>query len=255
MNNPIFFSLPGLTKPSPASDEDYPGDDDYANNYDDDESKQTSVEATKATLPHAHLTKVEDYQPAAEGADVRLQCVKHINNFNNASNLIMWYKGTSLLYQSNVKISQDPRYKLDNLDLIIQNVRPEDASKYLCKLIPEKDILTINLDVTKPPMVKILDNFRDVSDNTITYKEGQRVAFECSADEGAIITWSFKGERLTGSKHGVRVDHGKLMINKVEHHNGGTYQCLVVKGNDTPVHQSVYLNVECKFFVYIFKNC
>lgn len=163
----------------------------------------------------------------------------------------MWYKGATLLYQSNVKISQDPKYKLENLDLIIQNVKPEDASKYLCKLIPEKDILTINLDVTKPPMVKIVDNFRDVSDNTITYKEGQRVAFDCNgSDEGSIITWSFKGERLVGSKHGVRVDNEKLMINKVEHHNAGTYQCLVVKGNETPVHQSVYLNVECKLALY-----
>lgn len=164
----------------------------------------------------------------------------------------MWYKGTTLLYQSSVRISQDPRYKLDNLDLVIQNVRPEDASKYLCKLIPEKDILTINLDVTKAPMVKILDNFRDVSDNTITYKEGQRVEFECKADEGTVISWSFKGGRLVGSKQGVRIDNGKLMISKVEHHHAGTYQCLVVKGNETPAHQSVYLNVECKFLNFFF---
>ena len=51
------------------------------------------------------------------------------------SNILLWRRGSSVVTASNLMITRDPRFRLqDEYSLQIKGVRPQDAGDYICQI-------------------------------------------------------------------------------------------------------------------------
>lgn len=168
----------------------------------------------------------------------------------SASNVILWYNNTKMLTQGSIS-HNIARASVDDKDALhLKYVTPFDANKYLCKIIPEQVILTVDLKVYgSNKFAEITANGQDVSNKTIYYNpnksgpefKGRSLQLECNPHGGyptGSITWTHESNRITKG--------ALLSIKDVKPENAGLYQCLVDNKIGKPVHVTVTVVVQRK---------
>lgn len=171
---------------------------------------------------------------------------------NSAGTVILWYNKTQLIAQVNQILVKDDRLAVDdNFSLHIKRAQSTDSNEYLCKLLPEQHILYVDLKVLGPPKaVKITAKGMDVTNKTIHYNpkrpghefNGHSLELTCNQEGGnpqGIVTWSHDSHTTRDSR---------LVIQEVNKKTSGLYQCLIDNKRGKPVHGSVTVVVERKYF-------
>lgn len=172
-------------------------------------------------------------------------------SFLAGSFVVMWYNQTQILFQSQFKLHKDERISVHkNNSLCIRNVQQYDDSQYYCKIIPSNVSLKINLHVESSPSAKIYaSDGRDISDRSITFRQGERIEVRCQGFGRPMptIKWAANGQRIVdGGLHGVHIkDDGSLVIDHADHHHSLLYQCLAEYGTSVG-HATININVQCK---------
>lgn len=160
----------------------------------------------------------------------------------------MWYNRTTLITQSNFRITADQRVSIDSKhSLQITDVEPSDQGEYRCYVLPNKIEMKAHLVVQTKPQARIFRNDgRDISGKSITFHQGEQIGVECrgTGRPEPIIKWSAEGERVV-SGHGIHVDGGKLSIPAADHQHVKLYQCLADNGVSV-AHATININVQCK---------
>ncbi|XP_059607952.1 hemicentin-2-like isoform X2 [Phlebotomus argentipes] len=252
----LFVGLiaPGLAKPADSKDQSPDDDayvnddgDEYNNAYDDEENtsvdKSLNTEYNSVALePVLELQETEvEVKP---GEQARVVCrAKNLSK----STVLMWYFGDNLVSMGTNLLSSNDRIHLDPNNvaiLIIDKVQQSDEGYYTCKILPQELTMKTKLTVSRSPTVRILDNGRDVSGGSMTYREGDKITLQCrpSGNPEPTVTWSSQGVRLE-RVNGVHVDQGKLVIERAEHHHARVYQCLADNSIGKPAHESVTINI------------
>lgn len=137
-----------------------------------------------------------------------------------------------------------------NHSLCIRNVQQYDDTQYYCKIIPSNVSLKINLHVESSPAAKIFaSDGRDISDRSITFRQGERIEIKCQGLGRPMptIKWAANGQRIVdGGLHGVHIhDDGRLVIDHADHHHSLLYQCMAEYGTSVG-HATININVQCK---------
>lgn len=156
----------------------------------------------------------------------------------------MWYNGTNAI--TNNKYAMVPRVTVvDNNAIVISNLHKTDANDYYCEVLPSKIRFHVKLDVIGTRLA-VFSHDRDVTNRSITFRQNERVEFECRAFETpkeATIKWALNGKRVE-PPHVTSVVDGKVVIDQVDHFHAGTYQCLGDDNSQRPLHASVTINVQ-----------
>lgn len=165
----------------------------------------------------------------------------------------MWYKNDTrhLIYQQNARVSTDDRFiLLPDHSLVILNVKDEDQGTYHCNVHPGNITMKAKLVVLSPLQAHIYEGGREVTDRSITYNENTRIEVECKASGSKTnkidFKWSADGNRLTSNEH-LKINGGKLVIEKASYDDVRVYQCLADDGVDGVAHATVTINIQCKY--------
>lgn len=105
-----------------------------------------------------------------------------------------------LIFVGNVKVQRDRRYKFDNNQLEISNLRASDSGTYVCRLESQPSPIELHhfLDVQYPPKVEA------VSPPEHHVRKGDNVQLECKAEGNPqpVISWSrLEGRLPSGAQH------------------------------------------------------
>lgn len=235
-------------------DPDYPlSDDSY--DYDDD-APERSAERDAANgrkndssnvLAAPHFAHPEYTTPVREGDTAKLECKP--SNLNRQSDVLMWYNGTTLLYQSQNRVSADQRLSLDGDNtLSIADVTVADHGAYECRVLPMDVRQVVRLEVQTRPLVRIYGKEgRDISEQLVQLHQGEPFEMECRGSGRPLphrVFWSADGQRVQ-STNGVLVQGGWLVIKAAGHEHVRKYQCLADNGV-TVGHAGVSITVRCK---------
>lgn len=179
---------------------------------------------------------------------------RNVTNFQfetfAATNVVMWYyNGSSLLFQNQIRMRQEPRYTIDtNHTLTIVDAQPSDHSEFRCTVLPNQVTLIAKLEVQTQPTANIYgSDGRDITNSSITVHQGEHVEIECKGTgrPDPTIKWFADGARVANT-HGVHVSDGIMLIDSADHHHVRTYQCLT--DNTVSVgHASINVIVQRKF--------
>lgn len=158
--------------------------------------------------------------------------------------LCLWYKESEFIGSNKATIPNE-RYDINKKDLIIKDVKAEDAGMFYCHVTPENVWLNITLVVNAPASIQIKHNGDDVMGNIINYSEGKRIEIECEAtgNPRPTITIASDGYNL-GRTHGIHVEDGKMVIEKAEPKHSGVYQCMADNKFGMPAHGAVTIEIE-----------
>lgn len=233
----------------PTADEEMQADDGSDYDYDDDNTSQDrkSAETNQVTddIPTT-LGKTKSEYYSNPGESVTLLCPV----MNRGGSIVMWYKGESVVTQDKAIINnKDKRYKVNSdWSLVIEYVEEGDEDYYTCKIVPNNLELKAKLFVVKPPTIRIIQDNRDVTDQQLSFIEGEKIQLDCmSTDQRQPkIIWSLKGERLE-KQHGVIVEKGVLVIEKAEGHHSDVFQCLAENTQGLLTHKTVTIHVDCEY--------
>lgn len=272
------MTILGIAKPSSQSEEqleDILNDDDYT--YDDeDENKSTDKKesnSVSADPPYfvspEYTTTVKVNETAVLDCNFRnrarkfflaiflcTNCSKLIVVFlfvvatkQIASNVIMWYNGSKLLFQNTIRLYDEARISVDaNYSLTIRNVLAVDHGKYRCQVLPNNISMTANLEVQTVPIASIYGvNGREITNEEIKFHQGDRIEVECkgAGRPESTIKWFADGARAEGA--GVSTKNGHLIIEHADHQHVRLYQCIA--DNSIGIgHASVSINVQCKIW-------
>lgn len=176
-----------------------------------------------------------------------------------ATNVFMWYKNSAknMLYIHNSKGNSNDRTSLNASDhtLIIKNVQPEDEGNYVCRVMPNKIEMTAKLIVIpvnggaleKPSAHIYASDGRDISDRSITLRQGERVEISCKGrPETTDIKWFCGGIRVA-SNDNLQIDGKRLIITNATRDQNRLYSCLIEGADGNNVGStSVTINVQCK---------
>lgn len=176
--------------------------------------------------------------------------------FHPVNNVIFWYKGPSkeakdtLIFVGQNRAVQDDRYVIESdHSLSISNVSIADEDTYRCIVIPDNATLNVKLIVKLPVQALIFQGGRELTDRSITYRQNEKIEFECKAtstkSDQVKFIWSADGNVIHSNEH-IKVDGGRLTIPKANRGHNRVYQCLADEGEGTG-HASVTINVLCKF--------
>jgi Immunoglobulin domain len=170
----------------------------------------------------------------------------------------MWYNGTQLLSQQEHKISTDKRFSiLSKTSVEIKSVTTDDSNVYLCKVIAAQSLtvkITLEVERNRNMTVRILQNGRDVSLQTVVYEPTARhlpLVLECAVEDDnpkASVAWTnTEGQLLKHNpKHDIYIKEGMLKFGKPQKHHSGNYQCFADNKVDLPVVSSVMLHIKRK---------
>lgn len=163
----------------------------------------------------------------------------------------MWYKKPEQwLFQQNFRISTNDRLQINQKDhsLLVDNAQEDDEGVYYCNLLPDNINMTAQLHVLTALRAGIYENGRDVSDRSITFRQGVRIEVECKAKnlhgKSVDYKWSSEGNRIT-SNDLFQIEGGRLIIEKADREHVRVYQCLADNGSDGTGHASVTINIQC----------
>lgn len=174
-------------------------------------------------------------------------------------NVFMWSKNDAkhTLFVGNERGSANNRTTLIESDhtLIITNVQPEDEGNYLCKVVPEGIdmtakliIIPVNGGALEKPSAQIQSaDGRDISERSITFRQGERIEIICKGrPETTDVKW-FSGENRVAVNDNVQIDGNRLIIKKAGREHNRSYSCLIEGGDGNDVGTtSVTINVHCK---------
>lgn len=156
------------------------------------------------------------------------------------------------MYQSQFRATNDDRFILNENDhsITIAAVKEEDESLYECNVLPDNITMSAKLKVLTVLTAHIYIDDRDVSDRSITFRQGDTITVDCKASglhaEKVDFKWSSNGNRLTSDDH-IKIDGGHLVISNADRDHVRVYQCLADNGADGTGHASVTINIQCKF--------
>lgn len=164
-----------------------------------------------------------------------------------------------MIYQQNYRVTPDDRFTIQNdHSLTINNVNANDEDVYLCNVLPNKITMKAKLVVLSHLQAFIVQGDRDITGRSITYRQNDRIEVECKASgaraNAVNFKWSAGGVRLI-SDESIKIDGGRLIIDKATRDHVRVYQCLADNGSDGAIHASVTINIQCKCFVpFFFQN-
>lgn len=179
---------------------------------------------------------------------------KHPLSFPSASFIYMWFRGENdhdIIFQNNFRVIPNDRFTLQtDHSLTISNVNASEAGTYRCQVLPSKIVMHAKLVVLMPLQASIYQGDRDITGRSITYRQNERIEFECKASgpEASKVNykWSSGGERIN-SDNNIQINGGRLVINNATRDHVRLYQCLADAGNEGTSHASVTLNILCKY--------
>lgn len=156
-----------------------------------------------------------------------------------------------MIYQQANRFTGDDRFiLLPDHSLAILNVQEKDQGSYYCNILPGNNTMAAKLVVLSPLQAHIYLNGREITDRSITYNQNERIEVECKANGSKTnkidFKWSADGNRLTSNDH-IKIDGGKLIIEKATHDDIRTYQCLADDGDDGAAHGTVTINIQCEW--------
>ncbi|GJQ79724.1 hypothetical protein Trydic_g5869 [Trypoxylus dichotomus] len=156
--------------------------------------------------------------------------------------VLAWKKGIAVLSAGNVKVSPDPRINLVNgYSLEIKEVGPQDAGDYVCQIgTLEPREITHTVEIHVPPRIHYVS-----SNGRVEVKKGSSVRLECKASGNPVpkITWSRKNNLLPGGEQTTVTQ--TLVLDKVDRHQAGIYQCTASNGVGEDVTSQIVLHVLC----------
>ncbi|XP_055692165.1 hemicentin-2 isoform X1 [Lutzomyia longipalpis] len=251
----VGLIAPGLTKPAETKEpkdeyeDEYEMQKDDGDDYNYPDEDNTSVDRSQNTEYNSVggleplLEVLETDMEVKPGESARIVC--RAKNLSNKT-VIMWYFEENLIAMGpSLLITNDRMHlKPSEQSIMIDNVQQSDEGVYMCKILPHDLSMRTKLIVSRSPTVRIYDNMRDVSGSSRTYREGDKITLECrpSGNPEPTVTWSSHGVRLDRIS-GVKVDNGRLTIERAEHHHARVYQCLADNSIGKPAHESVTINV------------
>lgn len=119
----------------------------------------------------------------------------------------------------------------------------------MCNVLPNNITMKAKLKVLGVLTAHINHDGRDVSDRSITFKQGDHIAVDCKASgmhaDKVDYKWSANGVRLT-SDDNIKIDGGRLIIDHATRDHVRIYQCLADNGSDGTGHASVTINIQCE---------
>lgn len=174
--------------------------------------------------------------------------------FKLALTVVSWYKSDiyHTIFQAALRFIPDDRFISEpDHSLVILNTKVQDQGSYHCNVLPENITMKANLEVLPPLQAHIYDEngTREITDRSRTYNENDRIAVECKASGSRNkidFKWSTDGNRLT-SNNNLKLDGGKLTIEKATYDDVRVFQCLADDGIDGVAHATFNVNVRCKY--------
>lgn len=234
----------------PTTDEEMQADDGSDYDYFDENASQDRISSETNQVsddvlpPSFGKTKTEYY--AKPGESISLKCP--INNQGN--NVVMWLKGETYITQDKTFVinNDKKRYELgDDSSLTIKNIQDGDEDYYTCKLLPSNLELKPKLFIIKAPSIRIIEENRDVTDQQLSFREGDKIRLDCMSQDNPQpkFIWSLNGARLD-KQHGVVVDKGVLIVESAQPHHSDIFQCLAENSQGLVEHKTVTIHVDCK---------
>lgn len=161
-----------------------------------------------------------------------------------------------MIYQANHRLILDDRFILEqDHSLAILNTKEQDQGIYHCNVLPTDTTMKAKLVVLLPLQAHIFDEngAREITDRSFTYNENDKIEVECKATGSKTnnidFKWSADGNRLT-SDDNLKINGGKLTIEKATYDNVRVYQCLADDGIDGVSHATFTVNIRCKFVFF-----
>lgn len=222
-----------------GGDYDYPDESSSAQDKMSSETNQVTDDVMPTTMGKAKT----EYSVRA-GEKVTLQCP--VNNLGGS--IILWYKGQDIVTQDRTYIIKDKRYELtSNWSLIIKDVKVSDEGVYTCNVVPNNLNLKAKLIVIRPPTIQIIEEGRDVTDQQLSFRQGEKIRLDCQSGDNPQpkFIWSLNGARLE-KQNGVVVDRGTLVIESAQAHHSDVFQCLAENSHQLLTHKTVTIHVDCE---------
>lgn len=248
LTNIPISSIPGHGMPT--ADEDMQSDDGSDYDYLDENTSQDKIssETNQVTGPVIPTTlgKAKTEYFVNPGESVAIQCPV----MNRGQSIVMWYKGENVVTQDKtIVMNKHKRYNVNsNWSLVIDNVENSDEDYYTCKIVPNNLSLKAKLFVIKAPSIRIIQDNRDVTEQQLSFRQGDRIRLDCmSSDQPQPkFIWSLNGTRLD-RQHGVVVEKGVLEIESAGANHSDLFQCLAENAQGLLTHKTVSIHVECEF--------
>lgn len=220
---------------------DYPNYDEEASNQDD--SSPESTGGTNEELPTSLGKAPSDYH-AKLGETVTFKCPI----INRGQSIVMWYKGDILVTQDRSYVVKDKRFELNaDWSLILKNVSASDENNYTCQIVPTNLKVMARLHVIKPPTIRIIQGGTDVTDQQLSFREGERIRLDCESSDHPQpkFIWSLNGERLD-KQDGVVVEKGELVVESAQAKHSDVFQCFAENEYKLITHKTVTIHVDCE---------
>ncbi|CRL05848.1 CLUMA_CG018874, isoform A [Clunio marinus] len=192
-----------------------------------------------ASLPK-FLSRGQSYR-AVIGDTIVLPCVTQ----DLGRNILLWRRGSSVVTASNLMITRDPRFRLlDEYNLQIKGVRPQDAGDYICQIGDQENRdLVHTVEILVPPTVRA-----HPETGHVTARKGSTVTLECKASGNPVpsITWV---KRELTSESPQLAEGPSLTLEHVERQSSGIYRCIADNGVRDPVSIDMQLVVLYSFLL------
>ncbi|XP_029404263.1 limbic system-associated membrane protein [Bactrocera dorsalis] len=180
-------------------------------------------------LSRGHLYKV------IVGETIELPCkVQNLGSF-----VLLWRKGSSVLTAGHLKITRDQRFKIvGDYNLQIASVKTQDAGDYICQLGDQENRDQVHtVEILVPPTLRALPH-----NGQVTARKGSTVTLECKASGNPVPTiYWFKKDVFAGPTH--LSDSSTLILENVDRHHAGIYQCSADNGVKERVSMDIQLTI------------
>ncbi|KAM7358899.1 limbic system-associated membrane protein isoform 1-T3 [Cochliomyia hominivorax] len=180
-------------------------------------------------LSRGHLYKV------IVGETIELPCkVQNLGSF-----VLLWRKGSSVLTAGHLKITRDARFKIvGDYNLQINGVKTQDAGDYICQLGDQENRDQVHtVEILVPPTLRALPH-----NGQVTARKGSTVTLECKASGNPVPTiYWFKKDMFSGPTH--LSDSSTLILENVDRHHAGIYQCSADNGVKERVSMDIQLTI------------
>ncbi|XP_055312013.1 limbic system-associated membrane protein [Sitodiplosis mosellana] len=172
---------------------------------------------------------------AIVGDTIELPCkVQNLGTF-----VLLWRRGSSVISAGHLKITRDDRFKIvDDYNLQISNVKTQDAGDYICQIGDQETRDQVHtVEILVPPTLRAVPQ-----NGQVAARKGSTVTLECKASGNPVpsIYW-FKKDIFSGSTH--LSDSSTLILERVDRHHAGVYQCAADNGVREPVSMDINLTI------------
>ncbi|XP_067646453.1 limbic system-associated membrane protein isoform X3 [Eurosta solidaginis] len=190
---------------------------------------QNAATVSPKFLSRGHLYKV------IVGETIELPCkVQNLGSF-----VLLWRKGSSVLTAGHLKITRDPRFKIvGDYNLQIVSVKTQDAGDYICQLGDQENRDQVHtVEILVPPTLRSMPY-----NGQVTARKGSTVTLECKASGNPVPTiYWFKKDVFSGPTH--LSDSSTLVLENVDRHHAGVYQCSADNGVKERVSTDIQLTI------------